>query len=116
MITKILEIRDQGTFIPAVAVQMYPHEDEHGFQRYLLRRVGYECDDPTRAQVVLFRASGDGAAFSDPYAWSNRTMQTAHLYILEHFHRLSDGEVVDVQFILGETAAPKQSERLGWPL
>lgn len=120
MRVKILEIRDTATFIPAVAVQMFPHESDfdqprneaqHEAQRYLLRRVGYPCDDPVRAQVVLFRASGDGQAFSDPYDWGSNTMAVAHHYILQHFDRLRDGDVIDVEYILGKTAQPKKSER-----
>ena len=34
----------------------------------------------------------------------------AHHYIQEHFDELHDGDVVDVEFILGETKAPKVSE------
>lgn len=123
---KILEVRDRGTFIPVVAVEMFPSlQEEPGGpldnspndladrQRYLLRRVGYPCDDPETAQCVLFRANGDGHAYSDPYSWGNRTMQNAHEYILKHFHELRDGDVVDVEFILGESVAPKVSERAG---
>ena len=38
-------------------------------------------------------------------------MQTAHLYIEKNFDALKDGDVVDVQFILGESDKPKTSER-----
>jgi hypothetical protein len=118
MQTKMFEVRDEATFIPVVAVLMVPDllmdpPAKCEAQRYLLRRVGYPMDRP---QVVLFRASGGGHAYSDPYDWPNRTMQVAHLYILEHFDRLTDGDVVDVQFIIGETKAPKVSERVSVPL
>lgn len=111
MKTKALEIRDRNTFVPAIAVQMSP--DNEG-QRYLLRRVGYSCE-VGEFQVMFFRANGDGVAYSDPYQWPNRTMQVAHNFVLENFDRLQDGDVVDVQFILGETKEPKQSERLTYP-
>jgi hypothetical protein len=39
-------------------------------------------------------------------------MATAHHYIYDHFDELDDGDVVDVEFILGETAIKKVSERL----
>ena len=35
----------------------------------------------------------------------------AHHYIIEHWDKLRDGDVVDVSFILGETQQPKVSER-----
>lgn len=38
-------------------------------------------------------------------------MHTAHEWITKHFHTLKNGDVVDVEFILGETKVPKRSER-----
>lgn len=108
MKAKGLELRDAGTFIPVLAVDMQP--DNEG-QRYLLRRCGYACD--ARPNIVLTRLSGDGRATNDPYAWESgaRTFPVAHEYIIEHWHELNDGAVVDVEYILGERATPKQSER-----
>lgn len=37
-------------------------------------------------------------------------MQTAHLYLIKEWDAIRYGQVVDVQFILRETAAPKRSE------
>lgn len=104
---KVLEIRDEGTFIPALAVDINPGSQE---QRYLMRRVGYPCDG--RPNVILMHLSADGSpAWNDPFGWSGRTYPTAHRYIIDHWHELADGDVIDVSFILGETAAPKRSER-----
>lgn len=109
MKTIILEVRDHGTFIPVVAVLMFPASEE---QRFLLAMTGYPCADISDAHVVIFRANGDGYAYSDPYSWgASRTMQVAHDYILRQFKSLKDGDVVDVAFILGETTEPKKSER-----
>jgi hypothetical protein len=47
----------------------------------------------------------------DPYDWNDRTMQTAHNYIAKNFDDLSNGDVVDVEYILEETDEPKISER-----
>ncbi len=124
MEVKILEVRDRATFIPVVAVRMFPttgkgtdYGRSYVRQRYLLRRVGYPCDDPAQAQVLLARASGDGFAYSDPYSWvGSRTMCIAHDYILARWGELIDGDVVDVEFILGETTEPKKSERETCPL
>lgn len=118
MQVKMFEVRDEATFIPVVAVRMVPDPvmdppTKCEAQRYLLRRVGYPMDEP---QVVLFRANGNGHAYSDPYDWPNRTMQVAHLHILEYFDWLKDGDVVDVEFILGISSAPKVSERVSAPL
>jgi hypothetical protein len=107
MKAKALEIRDEGTFIPALAVDMNPTQDS---QRYLLRRCGYACDG--RPNVILTRLDGSGKATNDPYEWGGRTYPVAHNYIIENWDALSDGDVVDVQFILGETTQPKVSERI----
>jgi hypothetical protein len=47
----------------------------------------------------------------DPYTWDNRTMKVAHLFISANYADLLDGQVVDVEFILGESKKPKLSER-----
>jgi len=45
----------------------------------------------------------------DPYNWDNpRTMGNAHRYIEQHWDDLQSNDVVDVEFILGERATPKQ--------
>jgi hypothetical protein len=108
MIAKALELRDEGTFIPILCVDMQPANEG---QRYLLRRCGYSCDG--RPNIILTRLDGDGhPATNDPYYWGGRTYPVAHEWIIEHWHELKDGDVVDVQFILGETTHPKRSERV----
>jgi hypothetical protein len=109
MKTKILEIRDSGTFIPVVAVDMNP---ENEAQRYYLRRSGFPCDGAPNIAITHIRASGD-PCWNDPFGWGGRTYPVAHNYIIQHWHEMSDGDVVDVAFILGETETPKVSERIG---
>jgi hypothetical protein len=107
--TKFLEVRDRATFIPVAAISMMPSEPET--QRYwLMRRAGFSADYP---QVLLVRLLG-GEAQYDPYAWASgsRTMRTAHLHIRDQWESIADGDVVDVEFILGETSVKKVSERL----
>ena len=107
IITKILEVRDEATFIPVLAVDINPDNDE---QRYLMRRVGYPCDG--KPNILLTELTADGSpAWNDPYAWGGRTFPVAHNYIIEHWDELKDGDVVDVSFILKETDKPKVSER-----
>lgn len=117
MIVKAFELRDRGTFIPVLAVKMVPSDetaDDYGSERYLLRRSGYGFANPC---VVLCRMEASGVdrnATYDPFAWGEgtRTYQVAHQYIIEHFDELESGEVVDVEFILGEKPDKKISERL----
>jgi hypothetical protein len=104
MIAKCFEVRDSMTFIPVLAVNTAPSCEG---QRYLLRRSGYSPD----ASTVILVNLNDAKARNDPYEWGNsRTMSAAHIYIEERFAELNDGDVIDVEFILGETTAPKESE------
>lgn len=123
MRVKLLEVRDEGTFIPMLCVDMNPGglrgtseemAKSHDAQRYLLRRRGYPCDG--RPNIAITRLGCDGDPCSnDPHHWRGRTFPVAHAWIIEHWDELSDGDVVDVQFILGETTKPKISERLEAP-
>lgn len=108
MRTKVFEIRDRRTFIPAIAVKLMVRDELDG---YLLHRAGYRADD---GRVLLARLV-DGSGRTDPYDWHNRTMKTAHCYIDQHFDELENGAVIDVEHILGETTQPKRSEREDHP-
>ncbi|MDZ4344107.1 MAG: hypothetical protein U1E51_16935 [Candidatus Binatia bacterium] len=118
MKSKALEIRDEGTFIPVLAVDMNPTVQETPYvsesdpvaQRYLLRRCGYPCDG--RPNIILTALDGHGKATNDPHEWGGRTYPIVHNYIIKHWEELRDGDVVDVSFILGETDKPKVSERI----
>jgi hypothetical protein len=107
MQTKIIEIRDRATFIPVLCVDMNAEAHE---ERYYLRCCGYPNDG--RPNILMTRADGNGPASNDPYSWGGRTYPVAHDYIINHWPELKSGDVVDVEFILGESAAPKVSERI----
>jgi hypothetical protein len=101
MTPKLFEIRDRGTCISALAIQV------SGDDGYLMRRAGFQAP-----MVYLIMLATEQAHY-DPYAWHNRTMGTAHRYITAAFTDLVDGQVVDVEYLLGETPAPKQPEARG---
>ena len=62
---------------------------------------------------MLFRSC---ESQSDPFSWSNRrTMHAAHQALEADWERYASGDVLDVEFVLGETAAPKTSERFARP-
>ena len=107
MDTKLFEVRDRGTFIPVIATLMIPVGTEADAEAFLLKRAGFDFDS---AFVLLARLEG-GDALYDPFGWVNRTMRTAHIYIQDNWDALRSGDVVDVEFILGERPAPKISER-----
>lgn len=109
--TKVLEIRDKGTCIPALAIRMQAKTPIQSY--YIHYRSGY----PGNGSSIMLMILADGKATNDPYMWGAlgmgvRTMPNAHLYIEQHFDGLRDGAVVDVEYIKGETAEPKMSERL----
>lgn len=120
MQVKCLEIRDKGTFIAALAVDMNPgmiggsDPDTWTNRRYLLRRCGYACDG--EPNIILARLDGGGQATNDPYEWGDRTWSVAHKHIIEHWAELKDGDVVCVEHILGERAEPNVSERITDPV
>lgn len=103
--TKVLEVRDEGTHIPALAIKMTAKTVLEDYYLY------YRCGYPRSGKGIVLMNLGDQRATSDPYRWGSRTMKVAHEYILTAFDRLNDGDVVDVQYILGETNQPKLSER-----
>jgi len=109
MQVKCLEIRDRATFVPVICIWPTP---DNPAQRYLLRRDGYRGSE-SEPCVIMIDAQCRGVAY-DAYDWGKdpRTKGTAHNYITMHWSELRDGDVIDVEFILGETKTKKVSERL----
>jgi len=132
MQVKMFEVLDRATLIPVVAVLMEPSSScgcvcsEHGvgcvkcdcFQHpvgssseaWLLRRSGFNDHN---GLVTMFKASSrsvDSVTY-DPYDWTNRTLKTAHHYIQHNWDKLRTGQVIDVQYVLGEYPTPRRSER-----
>ncbi|MGH9716428.1 MAG: hypothetical protein ACRD4R_06845 [Candidatus Acidiferrales bacterium] len=103
MENKLFEIRDRGTFIPALAVRV------GGSDGYLARRAGFAS--PDHPLVILIHLVGMSCQY-DPYQWGPaRTMRVAHDHIEANWANLESGAVIDVQFILRETIKPKKSEQ-----
>ena len=112
--TKVFEIRDRATFIVAYATRVHPHKLDpvrESEDDYLLRRDGFSPDYP---MTLLWRVRGQ--VVYDPGSWNSATMDEAHRYINDNWDNLSSGDVVDVEFIRGETDKPKVSERFGYPM
>lgn len=109
MIAKCFEVRDSGTLLPVLAVKCDPANEA---ERYLLGRTGYGIIPETqKGYVLLCSLNADNAELCyDPHQWGNRTRVVAHEFIKANFGTLETGSVVDVQYILGETQAPKVSE------
>jgi hypothetical protein len=114
MLAKTIEIRDKATFIPALAIRLKP---TNGADLYLLARAGYSTTPERQAEYVLLMdiRGGEGRVNCDPECWGGRTWPVAHRWLIEHFDEIQSGAVVDVEFILGESAAPKVTEAVLWP-
>ena len=115
MITKTFEIRDRGTFIPAIAIKLRPGNDGDCF---LIARAGYGGHEDDQSEYILLMAlsGGNGQYQSDPNHWiDSRTWTTAHKHIQENFDSLESGAVIDVEYVLKEKNEPKISEKFdGW--
>lgn len=103
MITKCIEVRDEGTCMPMLAIKM--SADSTVEERFLWR-----CGYPRDGHSVVLMHLSDQRASSDPYNFGGRTWRPAHSYIIDHFDELQDGAVVDVRVILGETSEPATPE------
>ena len=109
MDVKLFELRDAGTFVPVMCVRV---ESSHDQERYLLRRCGCSMRDDPPMVIMSGLQGGEDKATCDPYDWGmNRTRQIAHKYIVEKWDDLKTGDVVDVEYILGERTTPKTSEK-----
>ena len=98
---KRVEIRDRATCIPAIALRVSGAEDR------ILRRAGFG-DDRLVILIHLERVECRWDAYN--WGYDPRTMFNAHLWLQRNWDEHEDGGVVDVEFILGETKKPKESE------
>lgn len=123
--TKLFEIRDRHTLIVAIAQRVDLRLDQRAgwappevidsvkeAERFLLKRAG--CGASGGPYTFLTKITGGEQikCHYDPFGWGNRTMHNAHLHVHKNWDELHSGDVVDVEFILGETAVKKISERL----
>jgi hypothetical protein len=99
---KFFEIRDSATFIPAMAFRIT------GRDSWLAGRAGFGPNP----LVILMRLE-DQEAHYDSFSWRGgaRTMPEAHRHIEKCWNELRDGDIIDVQFVLGETQTKKKTEQ-----
>lgn len=102
---KYFEVRDAATFIPVMAIRITVTDSDRD---YLLRRAGYGIGDP---YVLVIKLEYPDVQY-DAYKWrSVRPMRFIHTYIERHWDLLSDGDVLDYEYLNGISKRPKQSER-----
>ena len=104
---KFLEIRDRATYIPVVAVPLTPND--RAAQR-LLRSAGWSTSAIVCGSIIMVSRLDSGDGKINPFGWGGRTMPVAHDYIQQHYSELVDGDVIDVEFILGETTTKKDPQ------
>lgn len=107
MTCKTVEIRDRGTFVPALAVRLDPSDER---DRWLLGRAGFGATPDAQREYVLLINLETDAPYDAYRHGPARTLGVAHQHLIEHFDAVENGAVVDVEFLLGERAEPKHSE------
>lgn len=112
--TKLFEVRDSATLIPVMAIHLDGSYEGREDYRFLMERAGYGNSE----YLILMELSPSGKGLRTEYSsfnwlmnWNSSTLSTAHSYISEHFDELVDGQVVDVEYILGIRDEPKKSDR-----
>jgi hypothetical protein len=116
MQTFAVEIRDQNTCIPAVALVFTARNEA---EDAIYRKAGWN----PRSGCMLMRLDS-GEAKPDPYDWPDGTMRIAAAWAQDRWHAYASGSpqqskhpfppggVIDVMHIQGRTAAPCPAE---WP-
>ena len=110
---KMFEVRDAATTMVVIALKPNPRTEA---ERWGWAHAGYGTDFATQHQYVLLAPLVEGGTLVyDPLTHRGaphvRTLPTAHRYIIEHWEYLRSGDVVDVEFILGETTQAKTPDR-----
>lgn len=122
---KLIEVRDAGTTIVTMWWK-WELSQASNQDAWMVRRAGFyaNADDPRKAQAVydmytmgldLNQIGNEGCKINyNPDAWGRkhkeRTLSAAHRYIEAHWSELRSGDLVDVEYILGETKQPKTTE------
>lgn len=107
---KMFEVRDRATYIPTLAIMLDGNTSDA--EEYMLHRAGYGTREDRTGRYVYLINLEDGKANYDPFKWSGRTMMEAHRHIQYSWDELESGDVVDVEYILGESKFKKVSERI----
>jgi hypothetical protein len=110
MNAKMIEVRDRGTFIPMLAILLDSDNDQAA---WLLRQAGFRGPDHYVLLCKISGGSGHYKCTADPFDWGvhDRTYSTVHRYLQAHFEEVKEGQVLDVEVILGEKETPKVSQR-----
>lgn len=114
---KLLEIRDEGTHVPAIAISISTPPAELSRREYdILARAGYgptsiiADDSGSEPMILLGFLIGGRKMHYDPYNWDTSTMMQAHLFLQRFWKHVKSGDLICVETILGKRALPKPTE------
>lgn len=116
--TKVFEVRDRCTLIPILATRLFSEDRSNKAERKLVEREGFfEVDLPgkNRLPIIIVTKLRTLDTYFSVHDCTNkevgRTLPVAMKYIQAgRWATLRSGDVIDVEFILKETAQPKESE------
>lgn len=103
---KFFEIRDSMTTLPLMVTKLEPINSDEDW--LIKRAMGSE---PYPLFLVTFMSKGESRF--DVYEWGRvgaRTVKEAHQYIENNWDKLETGDVIDLEFLLGEKLTKKHSE------
>ena len=96
---KFFKVLDVGRHIPVMCVKVNAGEDDRQ-----LRRAGFGLGVDYWILTNLITMTTQ----YDKYAWKDRrTIFEAHRYIQESWDQLGTGDVIDTEFLRGESSKPK---------
>lgn len=88
MQTKLLNIKDTGTYITVLATKT---SSDNETEQIYLKRAGLGFDLIAITQLETMQTE------TDPYKWFDATMKTAHEFIQKNFDKLNTGWEIDVE-------------------
>lgn len=94
------------TFIPFLAIKLDVANRE---ESYLARSSGWITN------FLFTRLSANELEVANRWH-GERTLGTSCQYIMENWDELKNGQVIDVEYVLGEVSKPKISQRLEDPI
>jgi hypothetical protein len=103
---KLFELRDRGTFIEIYMTKIRPVSLR---ERGLMRRAGWRVEDPLYTMTRLDLSETMMSEYQADVA-NSRTFGVAFKWIVNNWDMLTSGDLVCVEYILGERAEPKPTE------
>ena len=101
---KFVEVVDIATCIPCLLLKGKPDNMDNR-QSWIWERGGWGDTEG----IYLMPIQTPELTKYDPYDYKDRTFKTVLLHAQQNWNTINDGDVIDVEFVLGEKSAPKES-------